>query len=170
MSEFSRVVRLDELPPGGTTMTLDAEPAERDALARRFSLLALHRLQATLRLEPGAVAGGRSLHVFGRLGAEVEQECVVTLDPVPARIDEPVDLTFAEGAAAPEGEAVVAVEAEDPPEPIEDGTVDLGEALAELLALALEPYPRKPGAVFEPLPAPQAASPFAALRQLKGRH
>jgi uncharacterized metal-binding protein YceD (DUF177 family) len=171
-AEFSRVVRVDDLPPGGTAMTVTADAAECAALAARFDLLALRGLKAMLELTPGSAGGGRTLHVAGRLTAEVEQACVVTLDPVPSRVDEPVDLSFAEAVEPAAAEAVVAVDAEDPPEPMADGAVDLGEAVAELLALALEPYPRKPGAVFEPLPEPAAAaaSPFAALRQIKGKH
>ena len=96
----------------------------------------------------------------------------MTLDPVVNRVEESIDMSFAEDIEAAAREAEVALDAADPPEPMVDGAVDLGEAAAEQLALALDPYPRAPGAVFEPLPEAEATkvSPFAALRRLQSKH
>jgi hypothetical protein len=101
----------------------------------------------------------------------VTQNCVVTLDPVESEIDEAVDLVFAPPAVAAveDGAAIHEVDAEDPPEALRDGTVDLGALATEFLILGIDPYPRKPGAVFEaPAQADDPVShPFAALAALK---
>jgi uncharacterized metal-binding protein YceD (DUF177 family) len=172
-AEFSRVFRVDELPPGGLSVTLTAEPTEREALARRFGLLALHALTATARLVPRPGSrSGRSVTVEGRFEAEVEQECVVTLEPVRNVVADRFAVMFAESAVPSEAELLLDAEGEDPPEPLVDGAFDLGEAVAELVALAIEPYPRAPGAVFEAPAAgaePEKVSPFAVLRRLSAK-
>ena len=173
-AEFSRPVPFERLERAEVTEEISAAPEERAALARRFGLLSLDRLSATLRLER---AEGEGLaRVTGRFVAEVTQACVVTLEPVASRIEADMTLLFsleADTAAARGGEVVVEPEAEEPPEPAGSGGIDLGEAVAQQLALALDPYPRAPGAVL-----PEAAeagtpgetgaeSPFAVLKSLK---
>lgn len=161
--EFSRGVNLARLPPEGREERLAASAAECAALARRFAIPAVNRLEAVLLLcpEPGGMAT-----VTGRLSAEVVQECVVTLEPVTQVVEEAVALRIVPPGHEP---------AEDPeaPDEIESAgdTVDLGEAVAEQLALALDPYPRAPGATFAGEGAGDAPSgPFAALEALrKGR-
>lgn len=159
--ELSRIVRLDRVPARGMDIEVKASEAERLALAKRFELLELPALQAEVSVRPGA---GGVWTVSGRLRAEVMQACVVTLEPVPQSIDETLDLRFAAGAKA---------SADDPdaPEPLEGDTIDIGAIVADHLSLALDPFPRAPGATYEP--APEAAdakpNPFAALEQLKGR-
>lgn len=168
--EFSRLVRLT---PDAREVTLEATAAERAALAGRFGILGIGALSATLRLQPEP---GGSVRVRGRLRAEVEQACVVTLEPVVQQVDAPLDLRILE-----EGE----VPADDDPESPDEiesagGQVDLGEAVAEQLALALDPYPRAPGASMpeldppepEPEAAPESApdgrpNPFAKLAKLR---
>jgi hypothetical protein len=172
-AEFSRVFRVDDLPPGGSTVTLTADASECAALARRFGVVALRGLTATARLLPRVMGrgSGRSVAVTGGFDAEVEQECVVTLEPVITRVADRFELAFSEQAMPVEPELTVDAEAADPPEPLVDGAFDLGEALAELVALAIDPYPRAPGAVFE---APAGTnqppeSPFAILRRLSAK-
>lgn len=158
--EFSRLVPLARIPEAGREERLRASPAECDALARRFGIEGVGRLEAdlVLRPEPGGV-----ITVAGRLSADVVQACVVSLDPVPQTVDEDVTLRL-----LPPGE-----EPSDDPEgpddiPIEGDAIDLGEAMAEQLALALDPYPRAPGAVLpggEGTQAPRGA--FAALASLR---
>ena len=169
-AEFSRVFRVDDLPPGGSTVTLTADASECAALARRFGLLALHSLVAKVRLQPRAQqrGGGRGVEAEGSFAAEVEQSCVVTLEPVASRPSGRFTLRFAEQAEIEaDADTELDVEAEDLPEPLVDGAFDLGEAVAELVALAIEPYPRAPGAVFEaPAGVNEAPeSPFAVLRR-----
>jgi Uncharacterized ACR, COG1399. len=108
--------------------------------------------------------------------AEVEQACVVTLDPVPESIREVVDLRFLpESEIEPVDEEVeIDVDAEDPPEPIVGATVDLGVLTTEFIAVGLDPYPRKQGVEFEPFieddgSEDEAESPFARLSALKDK-
>jgi hypothetical protein len=100
------------------------------------------------------------------------QTCVVTLEPFEAKISAPIDLNFAPpDKIAPRsragGEAAeIAVGEEDEPDPIVDGVIDLGAAASEFLTLNLDPYPRKPGVVFQPPVSDDdasEASPFSAL-------
>ena len=93
----------------------------------------------------------------------------MTLEPIESEIDEAIDLVFLpEAAAAADAADLQAVEADDPPETLSDGVVDLGAVATEFLLLGIDPYPRKPGAVFDAPPAGDPAShPFAALAALK---
>ena len=176
--EFSIVVALADVPPAGSEMRFEASAAEREALARRFDLIELRSLKGTAALRPWRRIG---FALEGRFEAEVVQACVVTLDPVEEKLDErfrihflPAELLEAEaGGAGSEREIVVDADSEEPPEPILDGHIDIGEAVAEQLALALDPYPKKPGVVFgeaAPAGAPKAEerpNPFAVLEKLK---
>jgi uncharacterized metal-binding protein YceD (DUF177 family) len=159
-TELSRPLTLDHVPAAGQFLLLVASEAERAALAERFGLLALLSLPGELQLRPGPE--GRVL-VTGRLMAEVEQACVVTLEPVRQLVDEMVAWRLLpDGVEPSDGD-------EDPDDlPAEAGAVDMGEALAQQLSLALDPYPRAPGAE---LPAEAtdggAHGPFAALAKLK---
>jgi uncharacterized metal-binding protein YceD (DUF177 family) len=160
--EFSRPILLARIPESGREERLRASPAECAALAKRFAIEAVDRLEATLLLrhEPGG-----AVTVTGRLTADVVQACVVSLEPVEQRIDEPVDLRL----LPPEAE--LSDDPEGPDEiPIEGDTVDLGEAIAEQLALSLDPYPRAEGAVLpEAGEADGASGPFGALAALRRR-
>jgi len=121
------------------------------------------------------LTGGGRVHVTGRVQARIGQTCVVTLDPIDSAIDEPVDLMFipVEQLAqfsrpaddGPDGEA----EAADSPEPIENGVIDLGRLATDVLYLAIDPYPRKADAMFEPQveAADPEDHPFAALKALR---
>lgn len=169
--EFSRTVRVDQIPAAGITMDVQAKPAELVALAARFDLQTMERLEASVRLK--AIAGGALVRVDGRFSADVVQTCVVTLEPVPAHVEEEFSLTY--GVPEPEepGEEIeLSLDEEDPPDPIIDGTIDVGEAVAEHVALALDPFPRKPGIAFsgvddEPVEEERKPSPFAVLAQLR---
>lgn len=178
--EFSRLVARGEIVRGEVTRDIEAEPAERAALAERFGLVALDRLEATLRLRPKR--GGQLLSLEGRLKAAVIQRCVVTLEDLPAAVEDEVSrlYTLASGETdpAPGVEIEVDAEGEDPPEPIGPRGIDLGEVVAEQLGLALDPYPRAPGAALELAQEGGAAArddeetkqgPFAALAALKDR-
>jgi len=158
--EFSRKVDVERLPQTSeTTREIAADEAERTALAGRFQLVALDRLEARVALTrlPGGL-----LRLTGDLSADVVQECVVTLEPMATRVEDRFTLLY--GHAQDEaGEVVLSGEAELV-EPISGGVLDIGEAVAQQLSLALDPYPRRPAASL-PAPAtePGDASPFAAL-------
>jgi uncharacterized metal-binding protein YceD (DUF177 family) len=178
-NEFSRVVTVEPWPEGGIAFEVEADPSELAALTRRFDLLELTKLRGSGRLERSP--DGREIWLRGRLEAEAVQQCVVSLEPVPATVREPVERRYRPVGAIPEG-AAPAEEAwidpdEEEVEALDGSRIDLGEAMAEELGLCLDPYPRVPGAealVVERLgpdvrlgPAEPAESPFAALRQLQ---
>lgn len=169
--EFSRVLAADSISNHIQRREITAEPAERKALAQRFGLLSLDALGAVLELHREA---GDVIHVRGRLSADVVQSCVVSLVPVPAHIESDLDLGFGGPDAEPD-EGDIEPTGVDAPEPLVDGQIDLGEAVAQQLAIALDPYPRAPGAGLGPegFTAGQAETggkqPFAALAALKKR-
>jgi uncharacterized metal-binding protein YceD (DUF177 family) len=150
------------------TETLQAGPAERAALALRFGIVDLEQLSATLNLE--RILGGL-IRVVGRLEADVVQNCVITLIDFPTHIEDSFTVDFAgtEMPIGPGAEITVDVDY-DPPEPVEGGVIDMGELVAQYLSLALDPYPRSPGAAIDPVWADSDAaerSPFAILKNLK---
>jgi uncharacterized metal-binding protein YceD (DUF177 family) len=170
-AEFSRVIAPDQIGPQEIEREIVANAAERTRLAERFGLLSLDRLTATLGLKRGS---GGLIQVRGRFEADVVQACVVTLEPVRAHLDESFGVAFGTGGAAA-GEVVIGLEEEDPPEELTEGRIDLGETVAQQLAVALDPYPHAPGATAASEDSPEAAdpaaekttSPFASLEQLR---
>ncbi|MGN6375130.1 MAG: YceD family protein [Sphingomonas sp.] len=140
--EFSRPERLDTIGTRERAVTIEATPKERAALAERFGLAALDNLSADLVVRRES----RGILVNGRVRAAVTQSCVVTDEPVPATIDEPVELLFVEAVPDGSDEEIELGEAELDTLPITGGSIDLGEAAAETVALALDLYPRAPGA------------------------
>jgi len=131
---------------GGIEERIVATPLEREKLAKRFKIIEVSRFEALINVDR---AEGQMLAVTGRISADVVQECVVTLEPVPETINDTIDILFApphltkkdrEGPLGDLGDA-------EPPETIENGMIDLGELASQHLAMALNPYPRKPGAV-----------------------
>jgi len=159
--EFPRPVDVNRLPGEGV-YDLAATPAERAALARRFDLLALDRLEAQVRLTP--LPGGL-LRLSAALSADLAQACVVTLEPVPGRIEDEFTLLYRPGVEDAD-KAVVLSGAAELVEPLPGGVLDIGEAVAQQLSLVLDPFPRAPGAAAES-PGKALASPFAALAKWK---
>jgi hypothetical protein len=191
---FSRPLAADDVPENGLVLKIAATERERAALAAEDGLAALTRLEADLEVSREGAGG---VKVVGELRADVRQTCVVSLEEFETTIVEPIEIAFApERDRRPEPEPASrnrrarkekgAEETssggfldldEDEPDPLVDGRIDLGAIVAEFLALALDPYPRKPGARFDaPGEATEAApsrSPFAslgeALRKDRGR-
>jgi len=164
--EFSRPVAVDELAPGGSDFAIEANEAERAALANRLGILAIDSLAADIRLVP---LGRGMARLEGHVVAELRQACVVTLAEVPAKIDETFERLYAPADAGAPEEVVVHLDEGEIPDPLVGGAIDIGEAAAEQVALALDPYPRAPGVEFRP-PADDDAPPphpFDALRSLK---
>jgi uncharacterized metal-binding protein YceD (DUF177 family) len=169
--EFSRPVSAESIGNQAQLRHIAAEPAEREALARRFGLLSLERLSADLELRRLA---GDTISLSGHLNADVVQSCVVTLVPLPARID--ADFAINYGVERPEP-ATVDLDPLDQTEleSLADGQIDLGEAVAQQLAIALDPYPRAPGAALPsgdfqgPEEKTGKIRPFAGLSALKKR-
>lgn len=172
--EFSRPVNVDRLPRRATDLAIVAEEAERLALARRFGVLAIESLSATVSLKP--ISGSRMVRLRARLSSDVVQTCIVTLDPLAQHVEEEFELTYGPPETAEDpSEVAFSYEDADPPEPIHDGIIDIGEAVAEHLALALDPFPRTPGAICQDTEAgggtdvqeDDKPNPFAALAALK---
>ena len=138
--EFTRPERIDMIGEGGRTVTIAADEGERAGLARRFGLVAVARLDATFTVR----RDGAAFLADGRVTAAVTQACSITGEPLAASVDETVALRFVDEAAGEE-EVELSADAVDTL-PIEAGAIDLGEAAAETLALALDPFPRGPGA------------------------
>ena len=164
---FNRMMRVEAVPKEGQTVTIEANPAEREALAAFFKLPSIEALTATLTLERSGSGGVRAT---GSVHGELTQVCVVSLEPFPATVDEEIDVRFAprkdDGAARrPHAEPeTYSMTDGGEPDPIVDGKIDLGALAAEFFALGLDPYPRKPGASFEPPEEAEATvSPFSAL-------
>ena len=168
--EFSRLVPADKLGKDEVREDIVASAEERAALARRFGLLALDRVEARLRLNYG---GESLIRVAGRFEAEVTQACVVSLEPVHSHLEEAFSMLYTLAPAPAEHDLVIDPETEEPPEPADPEGIDLGEAVAQQLALALDPYPRAPGAKLAAIAAnvagrgPEKNNPFADLKTLK---
>ncbi len=166
--EFSRPMALARIPPAGRQVALHATPAECAALALRFGIVAVNSFAAELNLRPEQ---GGGIAIEGRIAAEVVQDCVVTLEPVVQRIDEAVHLRILGRGEEPSDDPEAPDDVDAP-----GGVADLGEALAEQLALSLDPYPRATGAELpgevaaEPeAPPDPPVNPFAGLSALRGR-
>lgn len=165
--EFARPIPVDTIGEAERTIEIEADADERRRLAARFVLIAIDAL--TARFAVHRDAGG--VVAIGTVAADVTQACSVTGDPLGATVEEAVSLRFVEEIAADE-EVELSDDALDTL-PIEDGAIDLGEAAAETMALALDPFPRAPGAE-EALRAAGVvgdgeAGPFGALAGLKAK-
>ena len=165
--EWSRPERLDTIGSAERSIAIEANEAERAAVARRFELLDVDRLEAILTVKQESYG----IVVKGRVRADVVQACVATGEPVIAKLDEPINLLFVEPAAATD-EVELSADALDTVE-IEGSAIDLGEAAAETVALAIDPFPRSPkaaaalkaaGVVGEDEVVP--AGPLAGLKSL----
>ena len=169
---WSDRIAVAQIPDTGLHRDTEADRAARDAMAEAAGLRDVLSARASFDVMP---LGGGRVHVAGRVQARIGQTCVVTLEPVENDIDEPIDLMFAPPEQIPELADFVDDDVEgeseipDPPEPIENGVIDLGRLATDVLFLAIDPYPRKPAAVFEPVvtAADPEDHPFAALKVLQ---
>jgi uncharacterized metal-binding protein YceD (DUF177 family) len=165
-------VTVAQIPDTGLHRDFEANRAEREAMAEVAGLRNI--LSASASFDLMLKRRGR-VHVTGRVRARIGQTCVVTLDPIENDIDEDIDLMFAPPEQISQLSDLVEEAAEsdaeipDPPEPIINGMIDLGRLATDALFLAVDPYPRKPGAVFEPHveAADPEDHPFAALKALR---
>jgi uncharacterized protein DUF177 involved in 23S rRNA accumulation len=169
---WSVPVIVAQIPDAGLHRDIEADRAVRDAMAEAAGLREILSASASLDVTPKS--GGR-VHVAGHVRARIGQTCVVTLEPIENDIDEPIDLIFAPPEQIPQladlvDEAVESgAEIPDPPEPIVNGVIDLGRLATDALFLGIDPYPRRPDAVFEPpvVAIDPEDHPFAALKVLQ---
>ena len=163
-------VRIDNLPPEGRELEVEATPSQRLAIAELIKISSLERLHAQLTVTK--LRGG--LRVLGTLEATTIQPCVVTFVPVRQEIADPFDRIFLPATEQPKTagahpEVFVDLETDDLPDYFDGAEVDLSDALVEIVALALDPYPRAEGAGIEALGVTVNApveSPFARLKTL----
>lgn len=141
--ELSHIVELDRLPAKGLQLVLEADVQVREKLAGRFGVLSVDYLKADVFVK--ALAGGPIHRVEGRIAADIVQACVVTLDPVKQHIEEEFSIEFGPEASV-EHDLELTLEDPDPVEPIEGNSIDVGEVVSQQVALAIDPYPRAPGA------------------------
>jgi len=163
--EFSRTERIDTIGEGERTIAITANDAERTALAKRFDLISVDRLEAKFAVRRDAAG----IVARGTVSAAVVQACSVTDDPLPVTVEEPIALRFVDHE--PDSEEI-----ELDPDALDtmvfDGAaVDLGEAAAETMALSLDPFPRGPNAAAALKAAgvisEEEAKPAGALAGLK---
>ena len=165
-------IMVAQVPETGLHRDFEADQSQREALAEVGSLREILSASASFDVTP---SGGGRFQVAGHVRARVGQTCVVTLEPIENDIDEPINLIFAPPEQIPQladlvDEAAASdAEVPDPPEPIVNGIIDLGRIATDALLLAIDPYPRRADAVFEPpavVPDPEE-HPFAALKALQ---
>jgi uncharacterized metal-binding protein YceD (DUF177 family) len=167
MSDFAHRLSLQQIRDGAR-IDLSADDAERTAVAERLRLPSLARFDAHAAMS----RDGDRVSAKGRIKAVLEQSCIATGDPVPASIDEPFEIMFMpEPSGNPDEE--IELSEQDCDVVFHDGqAIDFGTALADTLALALDPYPRSPQAEDALKEAgvlsQEQAGPFAALAALKG--
>lgn len=179
-------ISLERIGAKVVTLSFEAGEAERAALAERFGLLELSAFAAEASLRRRKDTGW--IELKGRLHATVVQECVVTLEPVVNRVEGEIDELFDDSSARRTGDRRDTKErievdldpVADEPEPLDAETLDVGEIIAQVLSLSIEPYPRAPGVPESRTPLGAAGSaqegqgsgepsPFAALALLKDR-
>ncbi len=162
---WSQKVRLAEVGRGLRAYTLVADLAARQHIAASLNLDRLDALEAEASLEPwldGAV-------LEARWSAAIEQTCGVTLEPFGSHLEGSFQVRILppQSPNAPEdlsGEVAIDPLAEDPPDTLDDGEIDIAAYVVEHLALEIDPFPRKPGVEFVQPEEPRIPSPFDALR------
>ncbi len=167
-SPISFVVDTRRLPQKGFPLTIEPKPAEREALARVHGLISVDAFRAEFLVRDWKKSG---VSVTGHVTATITQQCIVTLEPIEASIDEPVEAVFVpEGSPlarnpVEDGEMFLQADGPDGPETFDGHSLDVGALAEEFFGLGIDPYPRKADAQ---LPTDAAdgeeTSPFAKLR------
>jgi hypothetical protein len=155
-----------EVQRGERTLVLRAGPADLAVVAHDLGLEALASLEARIVVRPWL----DGVEIDGRVLGRATRLCGVSLEPFDVEIDEPIGLRVvpvgSPNAPRSAGEVIVDLDAEDPPDEATGPTVDLTAYVVEAFALALDPFPRKPGVVFEPPETSETISPFAVLAKM----
>ena len=169
---WTHVIRLADLAKGPVKARLAPDADTRALIAREVGLESLPALTADLTVRPWLDGA----EILGQFDAVVEQVCGVSLDPFEQSLAADVELRVvpkgSPNAPAESDAAFVELEfdpdAPDPPDVLEDEEIDLAAYLVELLALEIDPFPRKPAAAFDYAPDTADLSPFSVLKKLKG--
>lgn len=178
--EFSRIVKTDEQVNPKEKLVIEANDKERAALAKRFELVSIDSLTAELTIK---TASNGEVTLRGTMHAEIVQSCVATLEPVPETVEDAIEVLFSPHVSEDDlpsnpddledlsEEELMALL--DQPEPLVDGMIDVGEVVAQFLAVAMNPYPRNddvemPDSVkSEEEAQEERPNPFAQLAGLK---
>jgi hypothetical protein len=171
-SPVSFTVGVASLPRKGMPVAIEADARQRELLAGAHGLVAVKRFAADLLVSPWKADGVR---VSGKVEADIVQECVVTLEPVRARVEEAVSaLLVPEGSrllrpdTVEGGEILLDAEGPDAPESFAGNSIDAGALAEEFFALGIDPYPRKQGAELEPSQGHDRDEPGPMHDMLKG--
>lgn len=164
-------IRLDSMPTVGRDLNMVVDKVDRDILAAELAIVSLDRLEVKLH----AVRFRGGFRVTGRLTGRVVQQSVISFEPVTQDVAEPIDRVFLPGgekdfAGPADAEIFVDLDGEDMPDHFEGNEADLTDLIVEILALAIDPYPRAPGESVDQLgidAKDEEFSPFAALKKLK---
>ena len=160
-------IRLSDVDRKDQRLHLQADPAVRTAVAKLFDLAALDEFEGTVRASPwldGAI-------LQGEWSAQVTQTCVLTLEPLPAKLSGKFSVKLlpagSPNAPSEEPDPIVDPDADDPPDLLDGEEIPVGDYLVEYLGLELDPFPRKPGAVFVAPEEPTVITPFSALKNFR---
>lgn len=168
-SPWSETIRFGEVSRGPVRKRLEADQAARKGIARLLGLVSIESLIADISAK-GWMDGAE---ISGRFQAEVTQTCSATAEAFPETVQGDFTLRVLPPGSqnAPQEDFAEEIdldpEADDPPDVLESDTIDLAGYVIEHLSLELDPFPRKPGAVFEPPVETEPLSPFAVLKALK---
>jgi uncharacterized metal-binding protein YceD (DUF177 family) len=172
---LSRPVEVAKIGSGETIVTTEASAEERAALASALGLVDIVGLSSEIVLTRGSAG---MIRVDGWVKADIVQSCVVSLEPVPQRIDEAISRRFVEGAPRPASAKQAAevkvevIEEEEPPDLLAGPLIDVGVIIVEHFVLAIDPYPRALGAALPGGLSEDAGdagdSPFAVLAKIRG--
>jgi hypothetical protein len=169
MSGWPVIVRLGELAHGPRSFTFEADNRVRMQIAQDLHLATLDRLVGEATISPWLDGA----QIDGAYEADLAQVCSVTAEPLPLKLANSFSVRVlpagSPNAAAADAEIEIDPDADDPPDELEGEAIDLTAYAYEHLALDLDPFPRKPGAEFEPPVQEAEVSPFAALKALKPR-
>jgi hypothetical protein len=165
---------VQDIPEEGLQVDRSASSEEREAVARALDLLACRSLTARYALSP---RGGGHVHLSGTVHAQVEQSCVVTLEPLVNQVQETFRVDYWPDSDMPDPGGDLDIGSDQPDlEPIVAGRIDVGNVVFQAVANGIDLFPRKPGVAFEPPDPPPAsddgshpAGPFAALAKMKNK-
>jgi len=168
-SPVSFLANVARLPEKGMSAVIEADDEARASLAAKHGLLSVEAWRADLLVAPWKRNG---IRVSGRVDADITQECVVTLEPLPARISEEISATYFPEASKlgrlgfhESGEIHLDVEGPDSPETFSGETIDIGALAEEFFGLAIDPYPRKQGVSLEATRTDADADDHRALHE-----
>jgi hypothetical protein len=159
-----------DIPANGLVREREATDGEREQIARALGLLKLKKLVARYRIAPLRDGAYR---LSGEVRADVEQACIVTLEPVGAVVEAPLEVEFRPKLDATDNDTDASVLSGPDLEILDRGIIPLGRIVFETLSASLDPFPRRPDAEFtwqDPrAEEPEKSSPFAALSTLKDK-